>query len=679
MNCPQCHKPLQDNECPRCGFSTGVPPGGAQGSCQRLAGPLPANCVIGPGKRYTLLTVIGEGGMGRTYQAIDHGIRHKSCVIKEFDPDLGSLSGEYLAQAQKSFRTEAVILARLRHQNMPAVWDYFTEYGRAYFAVDLIEGRHLLKLTGDLATPLSESLLIEAGLAVCRVLKYVHSQEPPIIHRDIKPENIMLDHNDNFFLIDFGSARNYKPGRQDTIAFGTMGYASPEAQNRQTEVRSDIYSLGMTLFTLATCKTPQSYVAGSFPKANTINKQISEEFSNIIHQAMELLPDSRYYAHQMEAALLNLKHETVECNWCRRKVSPAIETCHYCGGTVGELPGFPWEGIRGDRTHKGSRPYNIRLKGEIRVIQTTGKTRSAPLVAEDLIFCTEAEGRKIVAFDIETGNQVWELTPDSPVIKTGYITGSYLWLPLADGRIIKVSYCHGIMVDCLEPGLPATFTMALSANENRLIMVADRYIAVYDFISGQNVWTYQHHDPIQTSGTFIGDALVFGDSLGRLICLAPDGAKTWMSQLQGGPVAGVISYDQGLIFGCTRGGYLACYDKDGNFGWGYPGSEQVAWGPCVTKDVIITGSMSNGLTAFSKINGGIQWKSSLVAQVASPPIAIGDLILAFDYNDGRIAAVDLQGNKIAEIQGIPNIAFPAAIYKNKVIAASLTGDLLILS
>lgn len=677
MDCPQCHKPVQGNECPRCGFSIAPSSAGGQSSGRKLAGPLPANIGIGPGKRYTLLSVIGEGGMGRTYLAVDHGLGEKKCVVKEFDPDLGSLTGEYLAQAQKSFRTEAVILANLRHQNMPAVWDYFEEYGRAYFAVDLIEGKHLLQLTNGLTTPLSENLLIEAGLAVCRVLKYVHNQNPPIIHRDIKPENIMLDHHDTFFLIDFGSARNYKPGSRDTIAFGTAGYASPEAQNRQTEVRSDIYSLGMTLFALATCKTPQSYEIGSFPQANTINKQISGGLSNIIHRAIELLPDSRFDAREMENALLALKNETVECNWCRQKVSPTTENCNYCGGTVGELPRFAWEEIGGDRTHKGYRPYNIRPAGNLKIIQNQGKILTAPLVAEDLIFIAVADGRQILALQVETGRRVWQLTPVSPMIKTGCITGPYLLLPLADGKIMKLSYRDGTVVDYLEPGLPETFTMALSVNENRLIAVADRHITLFDTISGKKIWTHEHDQSIQTSGTFVGETIVFGDGLGRLVCLAPDGTRIWTRQLQGGPVAGVVSYDQGFIFGCTRGGYLACFEKDGGFGWGYPGAGQVAWGPCVARDLIITGSMGGGLTAFSKSNGGVLWKSTLISQVASPPIAIGDRIIAFDYNDGRIAVVGLKGEKIAEIQGVPGVAFPAAIYQNKVIAASLGGDLLI--
>jgi serine/threonine protein kinase len=679
MNCPQCNKLLKNSECPNCGFSINSPSTSTKASSQKLAGPLPVNTVIGPRKRYTVLHEIGSGGMGRTYKAIDNAIHQKICVIKEFDSDLGNLSGENLENAQKSFQAEAVILAQLRHQNMPAVWDYFEEYGRAYFAVDFIDGQHLLDLTDKLTTPLSESLLIEAGLAVCRVLKYMHSQNPPIIHRDIKPENIMFAKDGTFFLIDFGAARNYKHGRNDTIAFGTTGFASPEAQNRQTEVRSDVYSLGMTLFTLATCKTPKSYITGSFPKSNTINRQISEGLSNIISKAIELLPDSRYFANEMESALLHLKSETVVCNWCHKKVSPATETCNYCGRTIGELPGFAWEGIRGDRTNKGYRPYNVRFKGDLRIINNLGKTLVAPLVANDTVFTAVEEGRKILALNVENGKQLWMLNPGPQVIKTGYITGSYLLLPLADGRIIKVSCNEGAIVDYFQPGLPGPFTMALSANQQYLIAVAGRYICLFDYISGNKVWTYEHDQPIQTSGTFIGDSMVFGDDLGRLVCLDPNGAKAWVQQLQGGPVAGVLSYDQGYIFGCTRGGYLACYETDGSLGWGYPGSEQVTWGPCVTKDLIVTGSMGNGLTAFSKTNGGIKWKSSLVSQVVSPPIAIGDRILAFDYTDGRIAIVDFQGNKIAELQGIPGIAFPPAIYKNKVIATSLTGDLLIIS
>jgi outer membrane protein assembly factor BamB len=617
--------------------------------------------------------------MGRTYLAIDRGIGPRKCVIKEFDADLGNLSGEYLTQAKKSFQTEAQILARLCHQNMPTVWDYFEEYGRSYFMVDLIEGQHLLKMSRDLMGLLSEKLLIEAGLAVCRVLKYVHSQDPPIIHRDIKPENIMLAQDGTFFLIDFGSARNYKPGRQDTIAFGTKGFASPEAENRQTEVRSDIYSLGMTLFTLATGKTPQSYVTGSFPKANTINPQISEGLSNIIHKAIELLPDSRYYAHEMENALLDLKNETVECRWCGRKVSPTASVCNYCGGTVEELPGYVWEGIRGDRTHRGYRPFHIRPSGTVKIIQNPGRILTAPLVAEDMVFIAVADGRQVVAIHLETGRPVWQLAPESPVIKTGYIIGAYLMLPLAGGTIIKISHRDGTVVDCYKPALPALSAMALSADDYRLVLVADRYIALFDYISGKTSWVYEHDQPIRTSGTLVGDAVVFGDDLGRLVSLDSRGNRAWDRQLQGGPVAGFISYDQGYIFGCTRGGYLACFEKDGGFGWGYPGPDQVTWGPCVTRDLIVTGSMGHGLTAFSKTKGGIQWKSGQISQVASPPVSAGDRILAFDYNDGRIAILGEKGEAIAELKGVPGVAVPAAIYKRKVVATSLGGELLIIT
>jgi serine/threonine protein kinase len=388
MICPNCGLQLKHNECPDCGFSSlQSSKTDLISSNLKLAGPLPENTEIGPGKRYIIKNEIGSGGMGRTYKAIDKVLNNKVCVIKEFDSDLGNLPERALEGARKNFETEANILATLRHQNMPSVWDYFKDYGRAYFAVDFIDGKHLANLTQGLTKPLAEGQLIDVGISICKVLSYVHGQNPPIIHRDIKPENIMFKNDDRYYLIDFGTAKNYKPDKNDTIAFGTEGYAAPEAKNKESQTRSDIYSLGMTLFTLATCKTPDKYVTGSFPLASSMNSKISDQLSRIINKAIEHLPRDRFNANEMEQALLVLKNENKICSWCGGNLPIDAKNCNFCGGTAGEIPGFTWEGIRGDKTYKGTRSYNIRLKGNAKWhLKGFGEIKAAPLVTEGKIF-----------------------------------------------------------------------------------------------------------------------------------------------------------------------------------------------------------------------------------------------------------------------------------------------------
>ena len=125
--------------------------------------------------------------------------------------------------------------------------------------MDFIDGMPLekrLEQLGNTRLPLTE--VLDIGIVLCNILEYLHSQQPPIIYRDLKPANIMLTPEGHLFLIDFGIARQFKPGKaKDTIPFGSPGYAAPEQYGKaQTTSRSDIYSLGVMLHQLISGEDP---------------------------------------------------------------------------------------------------------------------------------------------------------------------------------------------------------------------------------------------------------------------------------------------------------------------------------------------------------------------------------------------------------------------------------------
>ncbi len=204
-------------------------------------------------QRYHILSKVGEGGFGAVYKAEDTAFDNRLVAVKEMS-DAG-LSAQELAEASAAFKRETLLLAKLMHPNLPSIYDHFAEQGHWYVVMDFIEGETIetrLNQTPHGYLPIAQ--VLEIGIQLCSVLDYLHTRQPPIIFRDLKPSNIILTSDGYIYLIDFGIARHFKPGKaRDTIAFGSPGYAAPEQYGKtQTTPHADIYSLGVTLYQMLT-------------------------------------------------------------------------------------------------------------------------------------------------------------------------------------------------------------------------------------------------------------------------------------------------------------------------------------------------------------------------------------------------------------------------------------------
>src|SRR6266581_921852 len=204
-------------------------------------------------QRYHILSKVGEGGFGAVYKAEDTAFDNRLVAVKEMS-DAG-LSAQELAEASAAFKRETLLLAKLMHPNLPSIYDHFAEQGHWYVVMDFIEGETIetrLNQTPHGYLPIAK--VLEIGIQLCAVLDYLHTRQPPIIFRDLKPSNIILTPDGYIYLIDFGIARHFKPGKsRDTIAFGSPGYAAPEQYGKtQTTPHADIYSLGVTLYQMLT-------------------------------------------------------------------------------------------------------------------------------------------------------------------------------------------------------------------------------------------------------------------------------------------------------------------------------------------------------------------------------------------------------------------------------------------
>ena len=208
--------------------------------------------------RYRILAQVGRGGFGAVYRAEDVQLGNRLVAIKEMSQY--GFAPQELQQAIDAFQHEAILLAGLRHPNLPRIYEQFAEMGRQYLVMDFIEGQTLETYLAQHSGTLPVAEVLQIGLQLCNVLDYLHTRQPPIIFRDLKPENVMISQDGQLSLIDFGIARHFKPGQsRDTIAFGSPGYAAPEQYGKaQTTPRSDLYSLGAMLHHLLSGNDPSN-------------------------------------------------------------------------------------------------------------------------------------------------------------------------------------------------------------------------------------------------------------------------------------------------------------------------------------------------------------------------------------------------------------------------------------
>ena len=246
-------------------------------------------------KRYLLLSHLGKGGMGVVYKAADTLLGDRLIAIKEMSQiNLNMLE---IANVTAIFKREALLLANLSHQNLPRIYDHFSEHGKSYLVMEFINGdtlAEILQQAGGKGLLVEEVLLIADQL--CSVLDYLHTHQPPIIFRDLKPGNVMITSSgDHLYLIDFGIARIFKPAQlQDTLAFGTPGYAPPEQYGGGTTERSDIFSFGATLHQLLTGFDPtKTLTPFCFPPIQQLNPHVPPQLEKLIAQMVETDPEKR--------------------------------------------------------------------------------------------------------------------------------------------------------------------------------------------------------------------------------------------------------------------------------------------------------------------------------------------------------------------------------------------------
>lgn len=256
--------------------------------------------------RYKIRERIGQGGMGSIYLAEDTRLQGRQCALKEVEYDR-ALPEKIRDEARDQFLREATILARLDHPNLPKVSDFFSSGPRDYLVMDYVPGNDLRTLLLEARRKkhfLKEIDVLAWADQLANALTFLHSQEPPIVHRDIKPSNLKLMPNGLIKLVDFGLVKILAP-EEVTITIiqgqGTALYTPLEqygGSDAHTDIRSDIYSFGATLYHLLTNEAPvdarrRFLHPESLTSLRQINPAVSIRTERAVLWAMSLHPDER--------------------------------------------------------------------------------------------------------------------------------------------------------------------------------------------------------------------------------------------------------------------------------------------------------------------------------------------------------------------------------------------------
>ena len=263
-------------------------------------------------ERYRIESLLGQGGSSAVYRAYDM-VLERTVAIKQLRPE--PLPGETIPeQIRAQFKREAQILASLSHPNLPRVTDYFVDQGFQYLVMDYIAGKSLDELVLEHDGGLDEGQVLDWADQLLSALEYIHQHG--IIHRDVKPSNVRLTPDGRIFLVDFGLFKSMDSVDPRTISvmrgLGTPQYAPPEQYDSglgHTDARSDIYSLGATLYHLLAGRAPASvtqrmYDPAAFLSVREQGADISPEVERVILRAMQVQRTDRFAsAADMRSAL----------------------------------------------------------------------------------------------------------------------------------------------------------------------------------------------------------------------------------------------------------------------------------------------------------------------------------------------------------------------------------------
>jgi eukaryotic-like serine/threonine-protein kinase len=594
--------------------------------------------------RYSIQDVIGVGGMGSVYRARDLHFPNvvKLVAVKE----MINLAPDPLVRQTivQNFEREANMLATLHHPAIPRIYDYFTQNDHSYLVLEFVHGKDLETVINDANGFLPEDQVISWAVQLCDVLAYLHGHKPdPIIFRDMKPSNVMINHNGDVVLVDFGIAKTFQSGQKGTM-IGTEGYSPPEQYRGEATPLADIYSLGATLHHAITRRDPRLEPPFSFAErpVRRINSNISVELEAVVNTALQYNPAERFPgASAMKDALMNVARKTGTLS----KITSALPVSN---DGVKPLWSFKCEDeIRGTPVlHQGALYigcYDNNLyalnaaDGQFQwKYPTEGGIVSRPVVYDgNIFFCSEDQRLHVIS--ARTGKVVWTYFTEGKIYSSPRIADGHVFFGSEDQDLHAVNVNSGRAVWKFSTDAPI-YSTPLVANEMIYFGTESGSFYSLDF-RGEQKWRFQAKRSITSSPTTQGQAVYVTSLDGNLYALdAKNGWAIWKFRLGKGSVSSPAIVDD-LTFVGAADGFIYCVDiRTSKEVWRFRTDNQVSSSPAVYKDSVYCGSVDGSMYCLEYRTGRLRWKFTSQAAITGSPIVFDDIVY-FGSTDHHIYAL----------------------------------------
>jgi outer membrane protein assembly factor BamB/tRNA A-37 threonylcarbamoyl transferase component Bud32 len=594
--------------------------------------------------RYSIQDVIGVGGMGSVYRARDLHFPNvvKLVAVKEMinmAPD--PLVRQTIVQ---NFEREANLLATLNHSAIPRIYDYFSHDDRSYLVLEYVLGKDLEAVISDANGFLPEDQVISWAIQLCDVLSYLHAQKPDaIVFRDMKPSNVMINHNGDVVLVDFGIAKTFQTGQKGTM-IGTEGYSPPEQYRGEATPLADIYSLGAALHHAITRRDPRLEPPFSFAERpiRRINPNASVEFEAVVNTALQYNPGERFpSAVAMKEALMNVARKTGTLS----KITMALPVST---GGIKPLWSFKCEDeIRSTPVLSQGSVYVGCYDNNLYSINaadgkfqwkypTEGGIVSKPVAHDgNIYFCSEDQRLHVVSS--RTGKVVWTYYTEGKIYSSPRLADGHVFFGSEDQDLHAVNATSGRVAWKFSTDAPIHST-PLIYNEMIYFGTESGSFYALDF-RGALKWRFQAKRAVTSTPVIKGQAVYFASVDSTLYALdAKSGWAIWKFRLGKGSVSSPALADDYIFVGASDG-FIYCVDtRTAKEVWRYKTDNQVSSSPMVFKDSVYCGSVDNKMYCLEYRTGRLRWQFETKGAITGSPVVFDDIVY-FGSTDHQVYAL----------------------------------------